>query len=80
MLPNRPIHAVKDIEERSKMNEKNSSICLNNDFSQELRTQSYKAKCCHHKGQVLPPICSCKKNGVVTRKRDTLTNVFIDRK
>ena len=80
MLPNRPVRAVREIEQRSKINEKNASICLNNEFSQELRRQSYKAKCCHHKGQVLPPICSCKKNGVATRKRDTLTNVFIDRK
>ena len=80
MLPNRPIRAVKEIKKWSKMNEKNASICFNNEFPQELRTQSYKAKCCHHKGQVLPPICSCKKNEVATRKRHTLTNIFIDRK
>ena len=78
MLPNRPIPAVREIEKWSKL--KGDSIHLNGDSSQELRTKSDKLyKCCHHTGELLPPICSC-KNKVVLRKHDTMSNIFIDRR
>ena len=90
MLPNRPMHAVKEIEKWSKAKEdprQSKNISSNSsefriDASHELVKKTDKlSKCCsHHTGELLPPICSCKRNGVLIKQRDTLTNVFIDRR
>lgn len=58
---------------------KNTTAHLKTDSPLELRAKTSKLwKCCHHRGELLPPICSCKKNGVDLRRRDTLTDVVID--
>ena len=57
----------------------NASAHLKNDLPLERRGKTGKlSKCCHHRGELLPPICSCKKNGIDLRRRDTLTDVVID--
>ena len=58
---------------------KNGSAHLKNNSSLDLRAKTGKlSKCCHHRGELLPPICSCIKNGVDLRRRDSLTDVSID--
>lgn len=75
MLPHRPIQAAREIEKITK---------LKDDSVQELRTKTRKlskSSCCHHRyrAELLPPICSCKKNGVQQGQGNT-ANVFINRR
>ncbi|XP_028406964.1 uncharacterized protein LOC114529378 [Dendronephthya gigantea] len=53
LLPSRYNFAVREMKERS---------MISNDSTKKMRKKSEKLiKCCHHTGDLLPPICSCKK-------------------